>query len=272
VTGRPSYTVLVNSCDSFADCWEPFFTLLGRYWPDCPAPVVLNTEYMEYQHPGVEIVATAAARSLGTERRPTWSEVTKACLDRIETDVVLYLQDDYFLHAPVREDLIDRFTSVLLETDATSLRLFETHLSGPWRATENDDVWQVLPSSEYLISLQAGLWRTDRLRAHLRPHETAWEFEVLGSKRVRRAGDLILCVDRDRFTAVEDRVIPYGVTGINKGKWVREHVIPLFADHGIEVDFSVRGFFGESPPPHRSFRVKVRDRLKRVIRAVRSRR
>lgn len=29
-----NYSILVNTCDKFEDCWNPFFKLLSIYWPD----------------------------------------------------------------------------------------------------------------------------------------------------------------------------------------------------------------------------------------------
>ena len=37
-------TLLVNSCDAYADLWQPFFTLLKRYFVPLPAEILLNTE------------------------------------------------------------------------------------------------------------------------------------------------------------------------------------------------------------------------------------
>ena len=36
---RNRVTLLVNSCDAYADLWQPFFTLLKRYF----VPVLLYT-------------------------------------------------------------------------------------------------------------------------------------------------------------------------------------------------------------------------------------
>lgn len=52
---RDLCTVVINSCDGYADIRVAFLTLLDRYWPDRPWPLVLNTETL----PG-----------LGPQRRP----------------------------------------------------------------------------------------------------------------------------------------------------------------------------------------------------------
>ena len=35
-------TLLVNSCDAYADLWQPFFTLLKRYFVPLPAEILLT--------------------------------------------------------------------------------------------------------------------------------------------------------------------------------------------------------------------------------------
>ena len=67
--GSPDYTVLVNSTDAFSDCWTPFFTLLGKYWPTAPRPIVLNTETLSFDYPGVDLFVTRTA-SLVQQSRP----------------------------------------------------------------------------------------------------------------------------------------------------------------------------------------------------------
>ncbi len=239
-------TVLVNTCDAFADCWAPFFKLFSTYWPDCPYPIVLNTETLDHEPPGVALRAAKVAA--GSPRRLTWSQCLARCLDAIETPYVLYLQEDYFLEAPVRGELIASFLDEMRQGQADVIRLMECGGSGPWRPTADPRLWSVDRRATYRIALQAALWRKKTLRRHLRPHETAWQLEVFGSARARRmAGDeTVLCAARDLFHGPGREIVPYRPTGIVKGRWEREIVVPLFAAHGIEVDFARRGFYDPS--------------------------
>ena len=45
-------TLLVNSCDAYADLWQPFFTLLKRYFVPLPAEILLNTETKDFAFDG----------------------------------------------------------------------------------------------------------------------------------------------------------------------------------------------------------------------------
>ena len=258
-------TVLVNTSDSFEDCWAPFFTLFARYWSDCRYPIVLNTESKDYRFEGLDIRCARVAA--GASRRLTWSECLARCLDGIATPYVLYLQEDYFLEAPVQSGLIKTFLAELRAGRADVIRLMECGGSGPWQPTDNPLLWQVEQRAIYRIALQAALWRTTTLRRHLRMHESPWQLEVFGSARARRLKDTVLCVNRDRFHGPGKEVWPYQPTGVVKGQWERHVVEPLFAAHGIAVDFSRRGFFDRNagPGPKRPLVERMFDRVRSLV-------
>ena len=241
----PPLTVLVNSTDSYRDCWAPFFTLFSRYWPDCPYPVVLNTEQQEFSWPRVDVRATQVARVL-SQRDPSWSECLEAALEACPTDLILYMQEDYFLRAPVRSDLLDEFATRMTTEHIDCIRLLECDNAGPW-LERDDDIWPVDKSALYRMSLQAGLWRKTALQSLLRRHENPWQLEVWGSRRVNRKGLKIYSVNRHRFMGAGTEIIPYVPTGVVKGRWDRDVVESLFSKEAIKIDFSERGFVAEVP-------------------------
>ena len=240
-------TILVNTTDSFEDCWEPFFKLFSTYWPDCPYPIVLNTETREFSYGGLDITCSKVAAD-----RPgkplAWGECLIRCLERIETEVVLYVQEDYFLHAPVKVRQVDEFAEMMHPGGYACIRLLECGGAGPWCPTDHPLLWEVDRKSRYRISLQAALWRKDVLRRCIRPHESPWQLEVWGSQRKYSRNMPVFCVNRDVFSEQNGQVFPYVPTGIVKGRWNREVVADLFARYGIEVDFSRRGFYDPRSP------------------------
>src|SRR3989344_9116599 len=85
--------IVVSSFDGFVDLWEPFFTLLFRYWPDCPYPIYLISNSKTYDHPRVTTVA------IGEDGK--WANNLFIALDQIPATHIIYMQDDYFLTGPV---------------------------------------------------------------------------------------------------------------------------------------------------------------------------
>jgi len=242
---NPDYTLFVNSTDSFADTWDPFFGLLAEYWPQSKT-VVLNTETASYCNEKVPIAATRVARS--GEGRIPWGECMLRALDAIPTELFLYMQDDYFLCGTVNQGVIDEAVRVVESRGLDCLRLMECGGAGPWEPTDHDWFWRVDRHAKYRIALQAGLWTKTGMRKYLRAHESPWQMEIWGSKRAARTPGEIWCVNRLLFEEELNPVIPYVPTGIVKGRWKRDAVEELFEQHGFDVDFAARGWYDPTDP------------------------
>src|ERR1700733_6625438 len=96
------YCFLVNSCDGYADAWSPFFTLFEKFWQPARHIVYLNTESKASSWDGIPIETLHSP----TDPRPPWSQRLMDCLERIPFEIVLYLQEDYFLKAPANVGFI----------------------------------------------------------------------------------------------------------------------------------------------------------------------
>jgi len=238
---KRNFSILVNSCDSFDDCWNPFFSLFARYWPNCEESILLNTERKNYCFPGLNIRCTRVQTD-GTAKSLSWSECLARTLDQIETQLVLYLQDDYFIERPIKTSLITEFVALMV-ADRSIEHIGLTHFGsqGPFEQTVDERLWKIGKRAGYRISTQAALWQVDTLRSYLRPKENAWMFEVFGSRRSWRRKETFLTVNRDMYEPKKEPIIQYMHTGITKGKW-NPQVAALFHAHGIVADFSARGF------------------------------
>ncbi len=246
-----NYSVLVNSSDGFEDCWAPFFTLFQKYWPQCRAPIYLNTENKVWQHPTLAIECTAVQRH--EQQRLTWSECLIRALDSIHTPLVLYFQEDYFIHKPVRAPVIAAAVDLMLaHPEVKHIGLTQHGSFGPYDRYPIDGFCQIRQKARYRISTQAGLWRTETLRSYLRPEENGWMFEIYGTRRAQRRSECFLCADFD--TRCGGPAIDYLHTGIIKGKWLP--AIPeIFAANGIVVEYSRRGFYQPKSPLLRKLEV-----------------
>lgn len=254
MTTPPVYAVFVNSTDSFEDTWDPFFHLLHEYWPQV-VRVTLNTETKAYSRPDMEVVSTRIARK--GETRPPWGECMLRALDRIPTEMFVYLQDDYFLYDRVDTEKVDEAARVMEAEGLDCLRLMECGGAGPWAPTSYPWLWSVSRHATYRISLQAGLWTKTAMRKYLRSHESPWQMEVWGSRRAARTPGEIWCVSRDTHGDGQPQVVPYVPTGIVKGRWNRAAVGALFASHDLRVPFDERGWWDPAAPPRSSLGAKA---------------
>jgi hypothetical protein len=261
---RRNLTVLVNSTDTFDDCWTPFFKLFKRYWPSCPCPVVLNTETREYSDPELPLVCSKVQANdpAGSPRLP-WADCLMRCLDGVRTPFVLYLQEDYFLSGPVDQDFVAQCLDVMVEHDVSHIRLMEVDVRARYRKTSlHPLLWQIDQRANYRVSLQAGLWNVAALRDLLRSGESAWTFERRGSIRAMSKPELFLCQSLDHFNRRGRYPIPYRPTGIVRGRWYAPAVVELFAAHAISVDYAKRGFHADSLP--RRIIIPARALLRRL--------
>lgn len=252
---EPRYTLFVNSTDSFEDTWDPFFHLLARHWPQS-SPVVLNTETKSYTHPLVDVRSTQVARP--GEGTIPWGECMLRALEHIPTELFVYLQDDYFLYAPVMTDVVDDAAEIMTAEGLDCLRLMECGGGGPWEPTEYPWLWSLAVNARYRIALQAGLWTKSGMRKYLRAHESPWQMEIWGSRRASRIPGKIWCVSREVYHETKPQVIPYVPTGIVKGKWNRDAVEPLFAAEGLSVPYELRGWWDPERPKRSSLPAKIR--------------
>lgn len=250
-----NYSILVNSSDGFDDCWAPFFTLLQRYWPACDAKIYLNTEKKICHYEGLAVNSTKVQGD--SEERLSWSECLLSALDQIETPLVLYFQEDYFIHQPVRDDVIHRATEYMIDRPEVGHVALTRHCSlGPYEEHEESWLQVIRKNARYRISTQAALWRVDTLRSYLEAKENGWMFEIFGTWRAQKRDDIFLSTRWDEASG--GPAIDYLHTGIVKGKWLRD-IVPVFEKNKIHVNYEKRGFY--EPKSRLLHRIEVAQKL-----------
>lgn len=247
-------TVFVNSSDGFVDCWFPFFTLLDRYWPQ-HGPVLLNTEHRLW--PEAPAYVRCSQIALGETERLAWSECVIRGLRQINTPLVAYFQEDYFLERPVKHDIVEAAAAKMMADPTIGHIALTRHGSEPPFESYPDPAYQTIRRhARYRVSTQAALWRRDVLLSYLDPSENGWMFEILGTWRARRRADTFLAARYDE--AAGGPAIDYTHTGIIKGRW-HPAMPALFAREGIPTDFDRRGFY--APPPRLLAKAAVARKL-----------
>jgi hypothetical protein len=171
------------------------------------------------------------------------------------------MQEDYFLKAPVKNDLVEKYVKLMYEhPDIKCIHLTDQAVRTCGKSEyENLDIVEF--NQRYRVSCQAALWRRDELYALIRDYEDAWQFEEFGSQRSAVMKSKYLCVSRDFVKLNQFEIIPYIFTGIVQGRWYEE-TVPLFEKHGIEMDFSKRGMLKDAPK--KSFFKRVKYRVNKI--------
>ena len=231
-------TVVVASCDKYADLIGPFATLWRKFWPDCPFETVLVTETAPAE--GFDrVICTGAGKP--------WCAMLVEALDQVDTLYVMLLMNDYFLVGSVDTDNMLRRLGQAKRFDAANLRLMP---NPPGRApfgSSEERLLEFPKNVAYCVTCQTGFWNRAYLRGIAARCLSAWEFERYGSFMVADEKRPLLVTPTKEFPFVD---------AVHKGYWETFGVQAL-KDNGIAYDFSKRGL-----PP---LRVRVVEGLKALV-------
>jgi hypothetical protein len=218
---------------------------MKKYWKELDFPIVLNTEFSIYDNSyGVE--STRSHEGV-TDRKLTWSECLIVALNKIDTEFVIYMQEDYFIDSPVDHRSILSFLT-MMEGNKNLKYIGLTNIGNksPFMKYYDDRLLLVSQNSRYRISTQAAIWRKDTLLSYLVANENGWMFEIFGTRRAKKRHEMFLTCNPKKFNDINKPIINYIHTGIIKGKWHNE-IPKVFASNNIEIEFDNRGFYVEKP-------------------------
>lgn len=239
-------TILVASSDGYEDSWIPFFKILKENWNDIPYEIKLSTQTKSFQFDGLDI--DIVNMSPANVKAPWGARMIEA-LSGIQTEYVLLLLEDYYLLEPVDQNRIEQCLDWMDEDNCIANFSFGV-MDYPNIRDEKYPGFERRPQvGPYRLNAQAALWRREKLISYIRPHESPWDWEILGSERSERYPELF-------YTSIKDkpRVFLYDFweCGIRRGKWTKG-VPTLFAKYDIDMDFSIRGFNMDDVIPKKRF-------------------
>ena len=230
-------SILVNSCDKFSSAWHPFFTLLRKYWPNCPYKVYLNTESLDYSDYNVETL---------NSNNSSWTGRLMNSLKIIDTDYVIFLLEDFFLMGYVKDNVIE---SIIMEMnkDQQIAVVYPKKITGFDNRDIDHPEWIRMDynkNNRYLVNCQFAIWNRRALLSILKPGMSPWEME-----RSLKIGDncdyKFYCSPQGSKFSIEGDVFPYYFAiqngyGIAKSKWLWNNK-KFFKEEGIIVDYSTLG-------------------------------
>lgn len=255
----PGCSILIPSCDAYADVWPPFFTLLNRYWPDRSLPLFLGSNFRGYDAPGVTSLLVGEDRS--------WSLGLRQMLDRIETPYVLVILEDFLLRSRVDDGLLISLLGQLDELGGAYLRL-RPYPPPDVPLVRYPLIGEIARRAPYRASMQAAFWRRESLQELLRDEENPWQMEVRGARRSDE-------MQRGFYSTWKPALDFYA--GVAMGKWI-PYGVALCREEGVPVDLTARPMLSPRQAARRNaFRVlnvaldqvpwQMRERVRRWVRA-----
>lgn len=214
---------VVASFDGFSDVWTGFFLLLFRFWPDMPYPLYLISNHLTFSDERVSTLCVGDDLS--------WSETLARGLERLSNRFILLILDDFFLTAPVDTAHVRRLHAAMIAKGAIYLRL-APNPAPDVPDPEMPDLGVIAKGAPYRASLQIAFWDRLALLNLLRRNESAWDFELKGSRRSDPIAEPFLSVCAG-ISAISYRHV------VRRGKWLPD-AVRHFSPLGIAFDCSKR--------------------------------
>ena len=164
--------VVVASCDSYSDTWGPFDVLFERFWPDCPfaAYLVTNEKMRSFNR----IICLPIGKDI------SWSDNLLTALSKIPHEFIILMVDDLLLTTPAKTVQISDILEWMNSSSGNCV-----HLYGRPKPTKPfvGLVGGLPKGTYYRTSAVSSLWRKSVLISVLKTGESAWDFEIQGSRR-----------------------------------------------------------------------------------------
>lgn len=216
--------LVVFSCDNCIDTFEPFHKCLEKYYPNHPE-VIYITETIK--NPYYKTICKNYPLDL-------WTKKIREALKEIDDNKILLMTDDNFIREPVDEERI-KYVENNLKGNIAMFN-FEKVFDSRDENCEYIGFKKRNRNGIVLTSIMCGMWQKDKLMTILNITCKPWEIERLN-----------IAFDYEYYINCDDFIIDIGYEfqkpfGLTRGKWARE-IIPFFEKEGIEIDYSIRGFY-----------------------------
>ena len=142
-----------------------------------------------------------------------WSRNLYTGLAALHSDIVLFMQEDFFICGPVDEAyIIKAIRQMQQHSDISCFRLMPC--PGPDKDIDADH-GQIAQDAPYRVSCQAALWRREDLMGICQRTTSPGSFEIEGTRLASDLRTVFLSVRRDR----NPWPLPYLVSAVSRGLW-----------------------------------------------------
>lgn len=214
MTYKNKLAVLYSSCDKNEFLWDGFFLLMKKYWENFDGDIVFNTENKHYVSNEYNFIYSDC------NDENNWSARFYKALEKVPTEYVLIILDDFYIDSYVNDKLLSDCMSQMDKNKKIKGFLF-SQLSN----NEKKDLLcfeKVSKFKNYRINLKVGLWKKNYLMSLCRNMESPWEYEVLMSVRsFLKNGDIYSIVNSEKskaFPTSEGYLLERGILNVDLRK------------------------------------------------------
>ena len=212
-------STLTCACDPYLFLWEDYTKLFNKYWLLNTHNVVVG-ETKSLKSKNFDFIAPGRLKN--SAGKDLWGKRTLLALEKIKTPYVFCMLIDYYFVCDITKDFIEKQIDFLNTNNANKLLLdeyspfYDLHLhSPPYYRFDN--------KSSYQTSLMPAIWRTEWLKSIIKENDSPWDFETLGTHRIK---------NQDNRVYINRRKSPLIYNVISKCKFIPERWGPCTEAQG----------------------------------------
>lgn len=214
--------IVIMSCDSYGDTWEPFKILLDKYYSNHPKTYIV-TEAKDCEYFDT------------IKKQGAWTKRLREALQELNSEYVLFMLDDYFIREYVDQERICKILDNFKDNEA--VYYFEKAFDDKLASQHILGFGQKIDNTVYMNNTQPAIHNRLKLIERLKVDQNIWQWETtpISSpyKFYINTDEWIIDIGHRRLTSG---------FGITKGKWTIE-CKNFMEKEGIKIDYEKRGFY-----------------------------
>jgi hypothetical protein len=227
--------------NEYSDIWPLYFGRLEKHLEFEKSYILLDAHSENIPDRHIQLI--------NNDQDPYFKRFME-CLEQIEEEYILYLQEDHIFYEDCHDKKLERVFKFLQESDYSCVRLIKSGELGGETIAQN--LYNIPTHSPYSFSQQSAIWkRTDLLKLFdLYKPKTYRDVEAYGST-VMHYAKLKSCYyydgEKQRGSLhFDSSIFPYVATAVCKGQWNLLQY-PVILKEALEeycIDYKIRGVYG----------------------------
>lgn len=230
-------SIIVLSSDGYSDCWDPFFFLLKKNFPEAANyEIILSSNTKNFEYEGLHI------KSLTHGEKTPWSKRLSLSLESASNNIVMVLVEDFFIFSRLNHNIFENLLNQIINNDQIDhIRLLYKLDEVKTKRSEFQYLDEIISRTKYRFLYLPGLWSKSILRKYIVNFETPYMAEKMGDARSWVLNDSFYAVSVDyinNFGRLYDCPTSGAIIKGKWGKWLPEKL----NQNGVSLDLNIRGF------------------------------
>ena len=140
---------------SYCDVWPMYFGQLKKHFSQIKQYMFVDKDSNQ--------IPTECIQLINNENENYYKRFLN-CIEQVEENNVLYMQEDYILYDNVDENLLTSLTEYLNKSNYSFIRLIKSGVEGGDAISKKLNLFEIPRNCQYLFSHQATIWKKQELK------------------------------------------------------------------------------------------------------------